>query len=131
MVLAGTADRVLFGLTLARAEPLTALLRFAQSRGSLVARLPRPTRTLSAFPPSSVRREGISSRLTRARAWSRATRASLPHWDAAIVLDSPVFPHTVEARAIRGQSRTRTGEIRTRTRPRREAPLQLQVYAER
>src|SRR4029077_11093930 len=62
---AGTSEEVLFGRTLAPAEPLTTLLRSAQSRVSLVARLTRPARTSSDFPFGSRHDDSPLSRLAR------------------------------------------------------------------
>ena len=66
-IIAGTSEEVLFGRTLALAEPLTTLLRSAQSRVSLVARLTRPARTSSDFPLGSVGTLCLASRLTSQR----------------------------------------------------------------
>ena len=126
--LAGTADRILSGLTLARAESLTALLRSAQSRDSLVARLPRPARTLSAFPPSLRLRKTPASRLTHEnRRGIARTPAWLPHGRRSSLLGSPVLLTRANRERSEGQSRTRTSDIRTRARTRGCAPLQLRI----
>src|SRR4029077_19262186 len=68
-------EGILFGRTLALAEPPTTLLRSAQSRVSLVARLTRPARTPS--PPCTGLYQHAVEGHSRPHPLSRGRRASL------------------------------------------------------
>src|SRR6266699_2560245 len=99
-IISGTSEEVLFGRTLALAEPLTALLRSAQSRVSLVARLTRPARTSSDFPLGSPHDDGPLWRLAHV---------------GLVLLDHQLRHPRIAGRATLGRPATKWGSARAVT----------------